>query len=125
MAEVKITLYPDQIKRLEQACKRAFYKTAAAVLTDIQQSQTVPKDTGALEQSGHIEVDVENMTARIIFDTPYARRLYWHPEYNFRQDMNPHAQGLWMQTYIDGPKKDFVRDTFAAFLKQESGGLIK
>lgn len=29
-----------------------------------------------------------------------------------------------MQTYIDGPKKEFVKDTYGKFLKQLGGGLI-
>ena len=122
---VKVELYPGKIKQLQLAAQQAFEMTVEAVLTDVRMSQTVPKDSGELERSGFTEINVEKMTARILFDTPYARRLYWHPEYNFRDDKNPHAQGLWMQTYIDGEKKGFVKETFGKFLKQLGGGLIK
>lgn len=123
-AKVKLQLYPDKIKRLQEIAQKAFELTAEAVLTDVQQSQTIPKNIGELERSGFIEVDVTNMVAKIIFDTVYARRLYWHPEFDFRKDKNPNAGGLWMQTYIDGPKKNFVKETYLAFLKQLGGGLI-
>nr|DAH68521.1 MAG TPA: Minor capsid protein [Caudoviricetes sp.] len=122
---MKITLYPDKIARLQEISQRAFELTVEAVLSDIVASQTVPKAEGILEESGFADVDVKNMVGRIIFDTPYARKHYWHPEYNFRKDKNPNAGGLWMQTYIDGPKKNFVKETYGKFLKQLGGGLIQ
>ena len=122
--KVKVELYKDKIAKLEDISKKAFELTVGAVLSDIKTSQTVPKDTSALENSAFADIDVENMVARIIFDTPYARRLYWHPEYNFRTDKNIHAGGLWMQTYIDGDKKHFVEEAYSKFLRQLGGRLI-
>ncbi len=124
MAKVKITLYPDKIKKLHEISQKAFELTVKEVLSDIRNSQVVPKNTGELERSGYPEIDVQKMVAKIVFDTPYARRLYWHPEYNYRQDKNQYAGGLWMQTYIDGEKKNFVKETYSKFLKQLGGGLI-
>ncbi len=121
--KVKVTVYPGAIKRLESAKKKAFDATVEAVLSDIKVSGVVPKDTGTLEDSGFTLI--EDMVAYIVFDTPYARRLYWHPEFNFRTDKNVNAQGLWMQAYIDGGKNSFVKDTYGKFLKQFGGGLIK
>ena len=121
--KVRVTIYPGAIKQLESAKKKAFDATVEAVLADIKTSGVVPMDTGALEDSGYTLI--EDMVAYIIFDTPYARRLYWHPEFNFRTDKNVNAQGLWMQAYIDGEKNSFVKDTYGKFLKQFGGGLIK
>ena len=121
--KVRVTIYPGAIKQLESAKKKAFDATVEAVLADIKTSGVVPKDTGALEDSGYTLI--EDMVAYIIFDTPYARRLYWHPEFNFRTDKNVNAQGLWMQAYIDGEKNSFVKDTYGKFLKQFGGGQIK
>ena len=121
--KVKVTIYPSATKQLESAKKKAFDATVEAVLSDIKASAVVPKDTGALEDSGFTLI--ENMVAHIIFDTPYGRRLYWHPEFNFRTDKNANAQGLWMQTYIDGEKNSFVKNTYIKYLKQFGGGLIK
>ena len=117
-------IYPDKIRKLQEITQKAFELTVEAVLSDIRMSQTVPKNTGELERSGFVEIDVKKMVAKIIFDEPYARRLYWHPEYDFRQDKNQYAGGLWMQPYIDGEKKNFVRETFRAFLRQLGGGLV-
>lgn len=97
--------------------------TAEAIKSDIVTSAVVPKDTGELERSGFVDTsNIDKGEVSILFDTPYARRLYWHPEFNFRKDKNPNAQGKWMQAYIDGDKKNFARETFAKFMKMLSGG---
>lgn len=125
---VKVTIKLDQTKidSLEEASKQALEMTVEAVLSDIKTSAIVPKDTGELERSGFVDTSqIENMVAAIIFDTPYARRLYWHPEYNFRTDKNINAGGKWMQPYIDGDKKDFIKETYMKFLKLLSKGVVK
>lgn len=121
--EVKIDWDPGAMKQLQAAAAEALERTATDVLTDIRSSQVVPKDTGALEESGFVQI--MGFVASIIFDTPYARRLYWHPEYNFREDKNPNAQGLWMDMYLPGGEKEsFIPETFAVHFKALSKGLI-
>ncbi|MDB2161510.1 hypothetical protein PMX22_17095 [Clostridium butyricum] len=120
--KINIKLYPEKIGILEKASKQAFEMTVEAVLSDIVTSAVVPKDTGVLEESGFTVI--KDAVGQIIFDTPYARRLYWHPEYNFRHDKNVNAQGKWMETYINGPKKQWIIDTYNKFLKQLSKGVI-
>lgn len=125
---VKVTIKLDnaKIKGLEKASKQAFEMTVEAVLSDIKTSAIVPKESSMLEDSGFVDTSqIENMVASIIFDTPYARRLYWHPEYNFRTDKNINAQGKWMQAYIDGDKKNFITETYMKFLKMLSKGVIE
>lgn len=121
--KVNIKLYSDKIGKLKNASIQAFEMTVEAVLTDIKTSQVVPKDTGALEDSAYTEI--KDNVGMIIFDTPYARRMYWHPEYNFRHDKNPNAQGLWMEDYLTKDKKQWILDTYNKFFKQQAGGLIK
>ncbi|MBB6446461.1 hypothetical protein HNR53_003120 [Bacillus benzoevorans] len=36
-------------------------------------------------------------TGSLIWETPYARRLYYNPQYNFSKDHNPLAGGLWFE----------------------------
>jgi hypothetical protein len=125
---VKVTIKLDKTKisNLEKASQRAFEMTVEAVLSDIKTSAVVPKDTGELERSGFVDTSqIKNMIASIVFDTPYARRLYWHPEFNFRTDKNINAQGKWMQMYLDGDKQKFIKETYMYFLKMLSKGLIK
>lgn len=122
----KVTLNQSALKQLEQIKQQALEKTAEAVLTDLVTSGVIPKDKGELERSGFVDLtEIKRGIAYIVFDTPYARRLYWHPEYNFRADKNPNAQGKWMEVYHAGDKREWVIETFAKFVKQLSKGLIK
>lgn len=124
---VKVTVKLDnnKINTLIEAYKKALEMTAEATLSDIRTSAVVPKDTSTLEDSGFVDLsDIENAIARIIYDTPYARRLYWHPEYNFRKDKNPNAQGKWMDSYLIGEKKQWIIDTYSKFFKMLSKGLV-
>ncbi|MDU7885154.1 MAG: hypothetical protein E7J35_05420 [Veillonella sp.] len=124
--KVTIKLDRTKINTLINARNKALEQTTEAILSDIKTSAVVPKDSGELERSGFVDLSkLDDGIASIIFDTPYARRLYWHPEYNFRQDKNINAQGKWMQSYIDGDNKEFVTDTYFKFLKMFSKGLIK
>lgn len=122
----KVTLNQSAIKQLEAAQMAALEMTGEAIKTDIVASQVVPKQTGELERSGFVDTsELKKMKVRLVYDTPYARRIYWHPEYNFRKDKNMNAQGKWMESYQSGEKAEFVRNAFANFLKMRSKGLIK
>lgn len=125
---VKVTVKLDKAKIdiLEQAHLKALEMTMEVVLSDIRTSAVVPKDTGELERSGFVDTSqLQNAIVAIIFDTPYARRLYWHPEYNFRKDKNMNAQGKWMESYLTGEKKEFIKETYIKFFKQLSKGVVK
>ena len=54
-------------------------------------------------------------------NTPYARRLYFHPEYHFRTDNNPNAQGRWFDPWINGKYKRFAPETYKKFYKKLTG----
>lgn len=124
----KVTLNQSWIAEMILIQRQAIEMTAEAVLTDIRTSAVVPKNVGTLEGSGFVDTtDIQQGVARIIFDTPYARRLYWHPEYNFRTDKNPNARGKWMEPYHAGDKRDWVIASYGKFLQMlmRKKGLIK
>lgn len=125
----KVTIEFDQRKlaQLQGVANEALRMTATETLTDIRNSQVVPKNVGILEGSGFVDdSQLQEGKAAVVFDTPYARRLYWHPEYNFRTDKNPNAQVRWMDMYLPGgDKAKFIRETFGKFVKLLSKGLIK
>ena len=124
--KVTVKLNTSKINTLIEAHKKALEMTADVVLSDIKTSAVVPKDTSILEDSAFVDrSELINCIMRIVFDTPYARRLYWHPEYNFRKDKNPNAQGKWMDSYLYGDNKQFIIDTYSKFLNILSEGLIK
>ena len=125
-AKVTIKLDRTKINTLINSRNKALEQTTEAILSDIKTSAVVPKDTGEIERSGVVDLSkLDDGITSINFDIPYARRLYWHPEYNFRQDKNTNAQGKWMQSYINGDNKEFVTDTYKHFFKMFSKGVIK
>ena len=107
------------LKKISEHEARALIKTADVVKGKVQESQTMPVDTGNLQNRSTFVVDSDAAqgTVRIVSDTPYARRLYFHPEYNFSKKGNPHAGGEWFEPYINGDKKDGVIKIFERFAK--------
>jgi hypothetical protein len=55
----------------------------------------IPKREAYLDASGVLHSRIGK--GHIEWKTPYARRLYYNPQYNFSKDVNPHAQGLWFE----------------------------
>ena len=123
--KIKATLKLNQeaIEKIQDAVIKALPLTMEAMKTEINNMQVVPKETGNLEESA--KTGAEGNKGYISYNTPYARRLYYHPEYNFRQDKNANAQGRWMDSFIHGSKKDWLAKVFGEFLKRLSGGVIK
>lgn len=94
-------------------------ETADAVITDLKRSKTMPFDTGNLQnKSSNIDDSKKNKDiVALSHDTPYARRLYFHPEYNFKKDKNSNAGGEWFDPYINGNKKDYASKAFARIMR--------
>ena len=121
--KAKLKLNQKAIRKIEEAAIKALPLTMEAMKSEINNMLVVPKETGNLEESA--KTGVEGNKGYISYNTPYARRLYYHPEYNFRKDKNPNAQGRWMDSFIYGPKKDWLAKAYGEFLKRLSGGVIK
>ena len=107
---------------IKKKAQNDLVRTADAMKTDLVQSQTMPFDTGVLQNDSTFVDDSKKKRnkVRVVSDTPYARRLYFHPEYNFQKDKNPNAGGMWFEPYITGAKKDFARKTFARFMRRSN-----
>lgn len=120
MSKIKVNWNFGAVRQVEQAVATALEQTAQAVITDVVDEQVMPMDTGTLQNSSTFVETSESRTGvvGIISDTPYARRLYYHPEYNFRTSENKNAGGKWFQPWIDGDKKEFAADAFAKLLRQ-------
>ena len=118
-----VKIYDHAIKKLSDAQIRALAQTAGALHKEVVQAQVIPRDTGDLQRDGTF-VDysqAEKGTVSLVHQTPYARRLYYHPEYNFSKTENKNAQGKWLEPWITGDKKDFCKDTFAELFKRYGG----
>lgn len=113
MATVNIKL---DIGKIDDKVEKALINTAEALRTDILDAQVIPKDTGTLEESLHVDKsDVSRGRVSIVNNTVYARRLYYHPEYNFQTVNNKNAKGKWFEDWVSGAKKDDVIEYFKKF----------
>lgn len=65
----------------------------------------IPKDTSALIQSGIINTQIGS--GQVKWRTPYARRLYYHPEYNFNQ--SPERGAYWFDRMKTQYKKQILK----------------
>lgn len=120
----KVSFNAANINRIEADIRKALIKTADAVKTDLQQSQTMPFDSGQLQNRSTFvdDSEVDSGKVLVVTDTPYARRLYFHPEYKFSTRDNPNAGGAWFEPYISGAKKDYAKKVFAVFMRKSLGG---
>lgn len=106
----------EYVKKL---MREALAETADALKSDLERSQTMPFDTGALQnRSTFVDDSKKNKgIVTIVSDTPYARRLYFHPEYNYQKIHNKNAGGMWFAPYISGNKKDWATKKFAKIMR--------
>ena len=118
-----IKLYKPVIKRLSNAAITALEKTAEELHTQVIQAQVMPFKTGNLQNESSWVDYSESKSGKVSINhsTPYARRLYYHPEYNFNQKDNPNAQGRWWEDWIIGSKRGNAQKAFATFYKKEAG----
>lgn len=105
------------LKHIDDELARALALSGKVLQDDIREEQVIPRMDGTLSGEAFT---VDTSTAkkgyiRFSFDTPYARRLYFHPEYHFHKapwtdskglnhDGNPNAQGEWMRHWFEGGK---------------------
>ena len=121
------------IEDLTAAAERALVKTTMALESEVKNAMVIPyndvppKSTGreTITPAGHLQNEstfVDDSGTQIISDTPYARRLYYHPEYNFYQGYNSNARGEWYEPWLEGGQhQDFAEKAFEKFYKEESG----
>ena len=116
-----VTINPAFLKDLKAAQKQALEQSGEAVRGDLIISQTMPMETGQLQdESTFVDMSKsDDGEVSLTSSTPYARRLYFHPEYNFRRDKNPNAGGRWLDPYLAGGAKQYVfRDAFAKLFRE-------
>ena len=113
-----------RIKQLTQAAVTALEMTAEALHTEVVQAQVMPFETGNLQnESTFVDYSESRQgKATLVSSTPYARRLYYHPEYNFQTDENPFAGGEWYEPWLSGGvSQDFARNAVKRFYKKVGG----
>ncbi|MDD7740688.1 MAG: hypothetical protein SOT28_01580 [Fusicatenibacter sp.] len=139
----KVTINAQRMKQLTSAAQTALELTAEELHTEIVQAQVVPRMDGAL-QGEKMYVDTSgsgNGTVAIIHEGPYARRLYYHPEYHFHRgpwseeykdkdgkvhrvnhDGNPNAKAHWFRDWEPGGSKEqFAPSKFKEHYRRLAG----
>ena len=127
MSNVSVTsiikLNTSKLNFLDKQQYISLAETADALLTEIKDEQVMPFRTGNLQNDSTFVDDNKRMEGRvsIVSTTPYARRLYFHPEYNFNRGNNAHAGGKWFEPYVSGDKADRPKEIYKELFKRNGG----
>lgn len=127
--KIDIKLDHNAIREIENAARKAAMTAMEKLRKDLNDSETMPFDTGDMQNNqtfvaveGEDTINGEDIySVTLVIGSPQARRLYYHPEYQFQQGHNDNAGGQWLEPYINGDKKDFVRTEFTKIFKEKSG----
>ena len=103
---------------LDNAQLEALAMTGDATLTELRDRQVMPFDTGNMQNDSTFLDDSQKGKVSIVTTTPQARRLYFHPEYNFKRGNNHSAGGKWFESFLND---DFVKKAYAQLLRQRGG----
>ena len=114
----RVELNYSVLNMLDGAQFEALAMTADATLTELRDRQVMPFDTGNLQNDSTSVDDTQKTTVSIVTTAPQARRLYFHPEYNFKRGNNPNAGGKWFESFLND---DFIASAYAQLLKQRGG----
>lgn len=114
----RVELNVSVLNALDNAQYEALAMTADATLTELRDRQVMPFDTGNLQNDSTFVDDSQRDKVSIVSSTPYARRLYFHPEYNYRRGDNASAGGKWFESFLNDT---FIQNAYAKLLKQIGG----
>lgn len=102
---VNIEWSEDILEKSLAAVEKAQVVLDEQVLKD--SNYFIPKDTGQLEDSSIIASRIGQ--GELIWDTKYARKVYYGVDINFHHDMNPNARALWFEAAKSQFLSDWVR----------------
>lgn len=120
----RVKLNMPQLRKMTQAQVQALEQTAEALHTEVVQEQVVPFDTGNLQGESFFVDTGSSASGKVslVHSTPYARRMYFHPEYDFSRDENPNAKGKWFEDWEKGGKyEEFAIRTYRELYRRLAG----
>lgn len=113
-----------RLRQLTEAAVIAAELTGEDLHTEVVQAQVMPFDTGHLQEDSFF-VDCRDSgqgKVTLVTSTPYARRLYYHPEYHFQTQENPNAKGEWYEDWLPGgDKENFAKEAFKRHYRKVGG----
>lgn len=113
-----------KLRQITQAQITALEQTAEALHTEVVQAQVMPFEKGTLQnESTFVDYsEAKQGHVSIVSNTPYARRLYFHPEYHFDTGENPNAKGQWYEDWVPGGKNaDFALNAYKKIYRRLAG----
>lgn len=146
----KIDIDFGAIQELEENAVKALEMTADALLSELKNAEVMPFDTGNLQNESTF-VDYSQSQQGVVTlssSTPYARRLYYHPEavnvrdyvikkgkragqhvsgytaYSgvFNHTHNANAKDHWLEDWLPGgTRQNFCQETFKKIYKRLCG----
>ena len=123
---VQAQVMPFDDPRVEE--RRVYGKRGQFAKNGREYKGKVVKET--VHGGGHLQNDStfvdysESKSGKVtlVSSTPYARRLYFHPEYHFDKGENPNAKGKWLEDWMPGGKKsDFALKTYKEIYRRLTG----
>jgi len=111
---MKFVRNSSALQQVMTKARKALAHTAQVVCDDVITSGTMPYKSGHL-QNNATTVDLSGLnqnTAAIVSNTPYARRKYYNQQFNFNTNVNSNAGARWFDTYTTGEKREKIRDVF-------------
>ena len=120
----KVIINRSVLQQITRDAQAALEQTAEALHSEVKNAQVIPMDKGTLKGEAFFcdYSNSKNGEVSLVHNTPYARRLYFHPEYNFNTEFHVNARGEWFEDWLEGGEKaDFAPKTFAAFMRQKGG----
>ena len=103
------TLGLEERGRVQQVVTNEFKKNVEPyVPLDVAEKYENP---GRLIDSGHIENETD-----VVWNAPYARRMYYHPEYEFQGA--PMRGGYWADRYMQNGGRDEIEQAARKAVKE-------
>lgn len=123
MIKANSTIHIDNValENLTRASVVALEQTGSLLKGEVVQAQVVPFKGGTLQGEAFFvrRSELEEGKVSLVHTTPYARRLYFHPEYNFGKESNPNARGKWFEDWLPGGEKQkWAEKTFAELYRR-------
>ena len=122
-AELKLNL--SALDGLRREAMDAALETVSALRGEVVTAQVMPFDSGDMQNNSTTvqqRIEGDDIHTALLTDTPYARKMYYHPEYNFQTVNNPNAQGLWLSPWLPGgANESFLLDTYHLKLRARLG----
>lgn len=126
--KVNVKMNKSALKTLSEAQARAASMTGLEIINQVTNAGKIPFDTGNMQNETTFLDDskVKRGTVTCVTNAKQARRLYYHPEYNFQKGKNANAGAGWWDDYLPtGALSKEPMKLFDSFYSRLAGRYVK